>query len=67
MATKEPLQARVYDPEMDMNRTVELHARVKVLLVVAAALRRLAPRLCRIEIPRRSVDRELGQSPSPWE
>ena len=67
MATKEPLQARVYDPEMDMNRTVELHARVKVLLVVAAALRGLARRLCRIEIPRRSVDRELEQSPSPWE
>ena len=67
MATKEPLQARVHDPEMDMNRTVQFHARDKVLLVVAAALRWLAPRLCRIEIPRRSVDRELGQSPSPWE
>ena len=65
MATKEPLQARVYDPEMDMNRTVEFHSRVKVLLVVAAALRWLAPRLCRIETPRRSVDRELGQSPLP--
>jgi hypothetical protein len=67
MASKEPLQAPVYDPEMDMNRTVEFHARDKVLLVVAAALRWLAPRLCLIETPRRSVDRELGQSSSPWE
>jgi hypothetical protein len=67
MATKEPLRARVYDPEMDMKRTVEFHARIKILLVVAAALRWLAPGLCRIETPRRSVDRELGQSSSSWE
>jgi hypothetical protein len=58
---------RVYDPEMDMNRAVESQAQVKILLVAGAALRWFAPRLCRTETPRRSVDRELGQSPSPWE
>lgn len=67
MALKQPQPTRVYDPEMDMKRTVEFHARIKILLVVAAALRWFAPGLCRIETPRRSVDRELGQSSSSWE
>jgi hypothetical protein len=57
----------IRDPEMDMDRGVGRRERVKMLRVIAAALRGFAPGLSGIETPRRSVDREREQFSSPWE
>jgi hypothetical protein len=57
----------IRDPEMDMDRVVDRRGRVKMLRVIAAALRWFAPGLSGIETPRRSVDREREQFSSPWE
>jgi hypothetical protein len=56
--TAEPL---IRDPEMDMKRAVRRRRWVRMLRMIAAALRRFAPGLYGIETPRRSVDRELEQ------
>jgi hypothetical protein len=51
----------IRDPEMDMDRVVGRRGRVKMLRVIAAALRWFAPGLYAMETPRRSVDREREQ------
>lgn len=53
---------RVFDPEMDMDRTVGLQAQLKISRVFAAAQRWFAPRglaTRSLETPRRSIAREL--------
>ena len=60
-------ESLIRDPEMDIDRVVGRRGRVKMLRVIAAALRWFAPGLCGIETPRRSVDRESEQFSSPWE
>ena len=62
--TAEPL---IRDPDMDMDRVLGRRGWVKMLRMVAAALRRLASGLYGMETPRRTVDRELEQFSSPWE
>jgi len=51
----------IRDPEMDMKRAVGRRKWVRMLRMIAAALRRFAPALYGIETPRRSMDRELEQ------
>jgi hypothetical protein len=51
----------ISDPDMDMNRVVGRREPVKMLRMIAAALRWFAPGLYGTETPRRSVDRELEQ------
>ena len=51
---------RVRDPEMDMIRTDQFKARIKISQMLAFMLRWLAPTLHHLETPRRSVDRESG-------
>jgi hypothetical protein len=60
-------ESLIRDPEMDMNRVVGRRARLKMLRLIAVALKRLAPGLYSMRTPRRSVDRELEQFSSPWE
>ena len=60
----EPL---IHNPEMDMKRAVGRRGWVRMLCMIAAALRTFAPGLYDIETPRRSVDREREQFSSPWE
>jgi hypothetical protein len=60
-------ESSISDPEMDMNRAVGRPARFKMLRMIGGALRWIAPGLCGIETPRRSVDREREQFSSPWE
>jgi hypothetical protein len=57
----------IRDPDMDMDRVVDRRGWVKMLRMIAAALRSFAPGFYRMETPRRSVDRELEQFSSPWE
>ena len=56
----------IRDPDMDMDRVVDRGGWVKMLRMIAAALRCFAPGLYGIETPRRSVDREREQFSSPW-
>jgi hypothetical protein len=51
----------ISDPDMDMNRVVGRPGSVKMLRMIAAALRWFAPGLYGTESPRRSVDHELEQ------
>jgi hypothetical protein len=51
----------IRDPEIDMKRAVDRRGWVRMLRMIAAALRRFAPGFYGIETPRRSVDRELEQ------
>jgi hypothetical protein len=60
----EPL---IRDSEMDIDRVVGRRGWVKMLRMIATALRWFAPGLYAMETPRRSVDREREQFSSPWE
>jgi hypothetical protein len=60
----EPL---IRDPDMDMDRVVDRSGWVKMVRMIAAALRSFAPGFYRMKTPRRSVDREREQFSSPWE
>jgi hypothetical protein len=57
----------IRDPDMDMDRVVDRRGWVKMLRMIAAALRGFAPGSYGMETPRRSVDREREQFSSPWE
>jgi hypothetical protein len=57
--------SRVSDPEMDMGRGVQ-DAGYFGLWWLIAAFKRLNPSFFTVERPRRSVDRELQETLSPW-
>ena len=67
MALEEPLRAGVYDPEMDMNRAVEFHARNQIIANGCGGPEMACARI----VPHRDSallgGPRTGQSPSPWE
>jgi len=53
------------DPEIDMERVVRDSGNFTMRWLIAA-LKRLDPSFFTVERPRRSVDRELQETLSPW-